>query len=760
MAGRGLLFAITSGLALSTAVCHAQTAPHPPSSGEWPTLVKPAADAPSILLIMTDDVGFGASSTFGGPIATPTFDALAGDGLRYTQMTTTGICSPTRAALLTGRNHNAVNVGNVTDAASSFDGFTSNIPKSAATGARILQDSGYATAMFGKGHITPSWETGPTGPFDRWPTGLGFGHFYGFLGGDTNQWAPALYSDNSPVEAPTDQPDYILDRDLADKAIAWIDRAGGANNGKPQFIYYAPGTAHAPHHAPAEWIAKFRGRFDKGWDAIREETLARQKRLGIVPATTQLAARPNAIPAWSSLSVQQKRVYAREMEVYAAALAYADDQIGRVVDAMRRQANGNLIVVYIQGDNGASAEAGLDGTANEHALLHGLNDSLDQIASREAELGGPTTMNHYSAGWAFAMSTPFPWFKQLSSHFGATRNGVVVNWPDHIRDKGGLRSQFHHIIDVMPTLLDAAGVSAPAQVDGVRQQPMDGVSMRYSFDNKSAPSQRRTQYYSIWDNMGIYHDGWFAASVPEIMPWTFGRDAAKPAHIEGRQWHLYNLGKDFSETTDLAARYPQKLVEMKALFETEAGRNKALPVHRYEGMAGRPNYNAGQTHFVFTGPADRIPEDVAPPLATRSFVLTADVSLAKGQGEGVLLALGGRFGGLSWYLDKGRPNFRYNMMGGVQTTVSADTALLPGDHRIGVELKRRGGANEIGAALTLLVDGKAVAHGDIPATVNLRFTLDESFDVGSDQGTPVAPDRYAAPNLFSGVLKRLTIDVK
>ncbi|NML91740.1 sulfatase-like hydrolase/transferase [Sphingobium sp. TB-6] len=759
MIKHSLLLAAASGLALTAAVSHAQ-ASSPPAAGEWPALVKPAPDAPSILLIMTDDVGFGASSTFGGPVSTPTFDALAMEGLRYTQMTTTGICSPTRAALLTGRNHNAVNVGNVTDAASGFEGFTSDIPKSAATGARLLRDAGYATAMFGKGHITPSWETGPTGPFDRWPTGLGFGHFYGFLGGDTNQWAPALYSDNSPVEAPTDQPGYILDRDLADKAIAWINRADGANNGKPQFIYYAPGTAHAPHHAPPEWIAKFRGRFDRGWDAIRKETLAKQKALGIVPSSTKLAARPDAIPAWSSLTDQQKRVYAHEMEVYAAALAYADDQIGRVIEAMRRQANGNLIVVYVQGDNGGSAEAGIDGTANEHALFHGLNDSLDQIDARRSELGGPTTMNHYSSGWAFAMSTPFPWFKQLSSHFGATRNGVVISWPDHIRDRGGVRPQFHHIIDIMPTLLDVAHVSLPAQVGGVPQQPLDGVSMRYSFDNKSAPSRRNTQYYSIWDNMGIYHDGWFAASMPEIMPWTFGRDAAKPAHIDGRQWQLYNLGKDFSESTDVAARYPQKLAEMKALFEAEAGRYKALPVHRYEGMAGRPNYIAGQTHFVFNGPADRIPEDVAPPLATRSFALSADVRLAQGQGNGTLLALGGRFGGLSWYLKQGRPTFRYNMMGGAQTTVSADTALQPGDHRLGVQLTRRPAAEQAGATLTLLVDGKPAAHGEIPATVNLRFTLDESFDVGSDRGTPVAPDDYAAPNLFDGALRQLSIDVK
>lgn len=727
--------------------------------GAWPQIVRPAADAPSVLLIMTDDVGYGASSTFGGPVETPAFDAVAKEGLRYSTFTTTGICSPTRAALLTGRNHNAVNVGNVTDAASAFDGYTSVIPKSAATGARLLADAGYATGMFGKGHITPLWELGPGGPFDRWPTGLGFQHFYGFLQGDTNQWAPALYENTSPVDPPVGDPNYILDRDLADKAIAWIRTQRAATPDKPFFVYYAPGTSHAPHHAPADWIARYKGRFDEGWDVIRERTLARQKALGIAPRDARLAARPDSIPAWSTLSAEQKRVYAHEMEVYAAALSFADHEIGRVVEEARKEAGGNLMVVYIQGDNGASAEAGLDGTLNEHAAISGINDDLKTIAANLDKMGGPDALNHYSIGWAFAMNTPFPWVKQLASHFGATRNGMAISWPGHVAVPGGVRNQYHHVIDVMPTILEAAKVPLPQTVDGVAQQPFDGVSMAYSFNAPKAPSRRATQYYNIWDNMALYHDGWVAASVPEVMPWKFG-DAAfnAPANIAGRQWQLYDLANDFSEARDVAARNPAKLEELKKLFFEEAGRNKALPIHRYEGRAGRPDYNAGRTHFRYTGPVSRILGDVGPPLAGTSFDIKATVRVDAGATDGTIMAVGGKFGGMALYVRDGRPTFHYNAANLERTTLAAPAPLAPGRHDVALRFDRRKGF-VAPATATLVVDGVDQGSVTIPRSIGFRFTLDESFDVGSDSGTP-ASDAYQTPNRFAGTIESVDVNIR
>lgn len=727
--------------------------------GAWPKLPRPAAEAPSVLLIMTDDVGYGASSTFGGPVETPVFDALAKEGVRYNQFTTTGICSPTRAALLTGRNHHAVNIGTVTDGATAFDGYTSDIPKSAATGVRLLRDAGYATAMFGKGHITPSWEMGPTGPFDRWPTGLGFQYFYGFLGGDTNQWAPALYENTAPVEPPANDPDYILDRDLADKAITWIRTARGSAPNKPFFAYYAPGTAHAPHHAPADWIARYKGRFDEGWDVARERTLARQKAMGIVPRDTKLAPRPASIPAWNTLSAQQKRVYAHEMEVYAAALSFADHEIGRVIEEARRESGGNLMVVYIQGDNGASAEAGLNGTLNEHGVISGINESLQTIDDHLGDMGGPNAMNHYSIGWAYAMNAPFPWVKQIASHFGATRNGAVISWPGHMRDVEAVRPQFHHVTDIMPTILEAAKITPPETVDGVKQQPFDGISMRYTFTQPRAPSARHTQYYNIWDNMAVYHDGWVAASQPLYMPWDFGAaNFTAPPKIEGRKWELYNIAKDFSETVDLAAKYPAKLEEMKGLFFAEAERNKALPIHRFEGRAGRPSYNDGITDFHYSGPVSRLLTEVAPPLAGRSFEMKAEVTVGKDRLDGTLMAIGGRFGGMALYVEGGRPAFTYNLDSRERTTIAAETPLSPGKHRIHVLFDRAQGFIAPAKA-TLVVDDVPAGTIDIPRSLGFRFTLDESFDIGSDTGTSVS-DKYAAPNSFQGTIDSFDVKLK
>jgi arylsulfatase A-like enzyme len=674
--------------------------------------------------------------------------------VRYSRMHTTAICSPTRASLLTGRNHSAVGMGNVTDAATDFEGYTSVIPKSAATVARVLRDAGYATAMFGKSHITPSWEMGPAGPFDRWPTGLGFNYFYGSLGGDTHQFSPTLYRGTTRADPPT-RPDYILDTDLADDAIRWLREQQSAAPGQPFFVYYAPVTAHAPHHAPAEWVARFKGRFDQGWDQVRLDTLQRQVELGVVPAGTRLAERLATVPEWSTLTAQQRKVYARQMEVYAAALAFADHEIGRVVDAAQALVGDELLVVYLQGDNGASAEGGLDGTLNEHGILNGVNASLDVQERRLAETGGPLSYGHFSIGWACAMNTPFPWVKQLASHFGGTRNGMVIRWPGRTANPQVVRTQFAHVIDLAPTILDAAGVAWPATVDGVAQQPVDGVSLRSTFGNPRAPEVRHTQFFNIWDNMAIYDRGWVAASWPESYPWNVRTPS--PTRIAGRRWQLFNVDEDFSQSTDLAAREPAKLAELQALFWQEAGRAKALPIHRYEGAAGRPSNYAGLSSFRFVGTTTRIAEDAAPRLIGRSFVLKADVTVPGRGADGVLLAVGGRFGGMSWHLRDGRPVLHYNFADIERYEIAASHRVAPGARRLEAAFELDPPGGEGGATVTLRVDGSEVARGRVLRTLPFRFSLDESFDVGADTGTPVT-ERYPSPNVFRGTLNTLSLE--
>lgn len=725
----------------------------PPSV--WPALAQPAADAPTILVIMTDDVGFGASSTFGGPVDTEAFDALARRGARFNAMHTTGICSPTRAALLTGRNHNVVNMGNVEDAATGYEGYTGVIPDSTVTVAALLRNAGYATAMFGKGHITPQWETSPAGPFDRWPTGLGFEYFYGFLGGDTNQWAPALYENTRAVEPPRSDPAYILDHDLADHAIGWMRDQTVSAPGKPQFLYYAPGTAHAPHHAPAEWIAKYRGRFDKGWDVAREETLARQKQRGIVPANTQLSMRPAEIPAWDSLSPEQRKVYAREMEVYAGALAYADHEIGRVIDEARRLFGDRLMIVYLQGDNGASAEGGLNGVMNENAALNGVREDFGTLAASLDKLGGPMALNHYSYGWAHAMNAPFPWVKQIASHLGATRNGMVIDWPGHVSHPEQVRGQFHHVVDIAPTVLDAAHVALPATFRGVAQKPLDGISLRYALEDAAAPPRRHTQYFAIWDNMAIYHDGWIAATYPESLPWNV--TTPKLTKVDGRTWELYNIAEDFSESNDLAREQPARLAQMQQLFWATAARNNALPIHRMEGRAGRPSYLAGTTSLTYDQPMARLPEEVAPNLLNRSFTLRADVTIGAGGSTGTLFAQGGRFGGMSWFISDGRLVFAYNLAGVERYRVEGAAPQSSGIHRLEAAFAYDGGRPGSGGTMTLRADGKIIGSGRFARTLPQRMSLDESFDIGSDTGTPVTED-YASPFAFTGRLVRMVVD--
>jgi arylsulfatase len=729
---------------------------------QWPKPIEAPKGAPNVLVILTDDVGFGASSTFGGPIPTPTFEALAKSGLRYNAFHTVGLCSPTRAALLTGRNHHNVAVGTTEEPVTGYEGYTGIIPKSAGTIAEILKQNGYNTAMFGKWHLTPYWEMGQTGPFDHWPTGEGFEHFFGFLSAETDQFHPALWEGTQTVEPPANDPNYILDHDLADHAIGWLREQKALSPDKPFFIYYAPGTSHAPHHAPKEWIAKFKGKFDQGWDKVREETLARQKALGIVPENTQLTARPDIIPAWDSLSPDQKAVYARMMEVYAAALSYSDDQMGRVIEAIRQTGQlDNTLIVFMQGDNGASAEGGPQGLLNDVNFMNGIKEDLGAIKQRMDELGTEKANNHYPVGWAHAMDTPFQYFKQIVSHLGAVRNGMVISWPARIKDEGGMRTQFHHVIDITPTILDAVGIQAPTMLNGVPQKPLDGVSMVYTFDGPNSPSMRRTQYFELVGNRGIYQDGWVAGTEPTGFPWqVLGRP---PFDVDQQKWDLYHLTDDYSEAVNLADKEPQKLHDLQEVFWVEAARNHALPIHdssadMVKGLGIRANPSVARTSFTYYPGMIRIPDSVAPNIRNRSFAVTAEVEIPEGGAEGVLLAHGNRFGGYSLYLLKGKLVFCYDYGDFQWFTVASADAVPAGKHNLGLDFKYDGGFGR-GAAVTLTMDGKPVGQGRVDKTLGNKYSLDASFNVGEATGSTVTDD-YRAPFKFTGTLNQLNVTLK
>jgi arylsulfatase A-like enzyme len=630
------------------------------SKPDFPKAITAPEGAPNVLLIMTDDVGFGAASAFGGPIPTPSLERLAANGLRYNHFHTTALCSPTRAALLTGRNHQSVGMGNITEFATGYPGYTSIIPKSAGTIGNILVDNGYNTSWFGKHHLVPEWMQGPGGPFNQWAGGLGFEYFYGFLGGDTDQWHPALFENTTPVLPPFDDPNYILIHDLADRAITWIRTQHAAAPNKPFFLYFAPGNSHAPHHAPKDWIAKFKGQFDQGWDKVREETLARQIQAGIVPAGTQLTPRPKEIPAWESLSDDQRRVYARMMEVYAAATAQADHEIGRVIDALQESGQlDNTLVIYIEGDNGASAEGTMQGTTNEVSAQF-APESIEFLVSMIDELGSDRTYNHYPIGWAHAMDAPFQWTKQVASHFGGTRNGLAVMWPKRIKTGGEIRSQFHHVIDIAPTVLAAAGIEAPLLLNGTQQKPLEGVSMVYTFDDAKAPTQHTTQYFEMTANRAIYHDSWIASTTPARLPWETIGAAPDP---DDYQWELYNLADDFSQAKNVAKDNPEKLRDLQALFLIEAAKFSVLPLDSSFAdrmdPSTRPNLLRGQTEFTYYPGMIRIPEANSPGVHNKSFRITADVEVPQGGADGVLATQGGRFGGWSLLVLDGKPMFAY-----------------------------------------------------------------------------------------------------
>jgi arylsulfatase len=735
------------------------------SKPDFPKGIEAPKDAPNVLLILTDDVGFGASSTFGGPIQTPNFQRLADSGLRYNMFHTTALCSPTRAALITGRNHHSVASGVITEMATGYPGYNSLVPKSAGSVGEVLKESGYNTSWYGKMHNVPDWMSSQAGPFDLWPTGLGFEYFYGFIGGDSDQWHPALYENTTPIEPYLGKTDYILDHDLADQAIKHMRMQHALAPTKPWFVYYATGTAHAPHHAPKEWIAKYTGQFDQGWDKEREETLARQIKLGVVPAGTALTKRPEEIPAWDSLSADQRRLYAHMMEVYAGALSYADNQIGRVLDEVEESGQrDNTLIFFIMGDNGASAEGSLQGTTNEVATAgNGVKEDLPFLLSQIDNLGGPLTYNHYPVGWAHAMDSPMQWTKQVASHFGGTRNGMVISWPARIKDKGGLRSQFCHVIDIVPTIYEAAGITPPDVLDGVKQKPIDGTSLVYTFDQPKAPTRHPSQYFELVGNRAMYKDGWMASTTPLRLPWITAAGVAEP-NPDDFKWELYNINEDFSQAHNLADKYPEKLKELQAAFDVEAKKYNVYPLDSSFASrvdpAIRPSLTTGRDEFIYYPGMIRIPEGSAPNFKNKSWTLAADVTIPQGGASGVLATIGGRFGGFALWLDDSKPQFAYALSNqpAHKFRVSSDQALSPGNHVVRLAFKYAGGGLGKGATATLFVDEKQVAEGQIPVTIAARFSLDETFDVGEDTGTPVVED-YAAkmPYQFTGTLKKLAV---
>jgi arylsulfatase len=733
------------------------------SKPAFPLQATAPKDAPNVLLVMLDDVGFGAASTFGGPVNTPTLEAIAQRGLRYNRFHTTAMCSPTRAALLSGRNHHSAHTGQIMEMAAGFPGYDSLLGKDTAGIGELLRQNGWSTAWFGKDHNVPDWESSAAGPFDRWPTGLGFEKFYGFIGGDMNQWRPTLYDGTQPIEPYVGKPDYNLDYDLADQTISYLRLQHAMAPNKPFFVYYVPGATHAPHHPRKQWADKYKGKFDAGWDALREQSLARQKQLGVVPAETQLTQRPESIPAWASLSADQKKLGARMMEIYAGYLEQTDYNVGRVVKAIDELGlTDNTLVLYIVGDNGASAEGQLEGTSNLEGAMNGVNPTTAQMLPQIDQLGTWKTYNHFPVGWAHAMDTPFQWTKQIASHLGGTRNGMVMSWPRRIKERGGLRSQWHHVIDVLPTVLEATGVKAPTSVNGVKQRPLEGSSMAYTFDAAGAPSRHRTQYFELFGNRAIYHEGWMASTTPAGPPWS--RDVPTLDVIDGYQWELYDLEKDFSQSQNLAAQQPAKLSQLKKLFYAEAAKRGVLPLDNDRVMrlnpTNRPSLTEGRTSFTYYAGAKRIPEGVAPDIKNKSWSLSAMVDVPKTGAEGVIATLGGLFDGWALYLDKGKPVFHYNVANAVHSEIAAPQALGAGKHKLVFDFKYDGGGIGKGGTGSLSVDGKQVASGRIEHTVAVRFTMSvETLDIGEDTGTPVNM-KYDVPFRFTGAIESVTIDLK
>ena len=720
--------------------------------------VKAPANAPNVLLVMIDDMGFGMSSAFGGPIHMPTAERLGNEGLRYNHFHTTALCSPTRAALLSGRNHHMNNMGSVTEIATGFPGNTGQRPDNVAPLAEMLRLNGYSTGFFGKNHETAAWEVSPSGPTDRWPTRSGFDKFYGFIGGETNQWAPMLYDGLTQVELRKD-PNYHFMTDMTNQAIHWMRYQKSLTPDKPFFLYFAPGATHAPHHVPKDWIAMYKGKFDGGWDVFREETLARQIKLGVVPEGTKLAPKPEAIKDWDKLSDDEKKLFSRQMEIYAGFGEYADTEIGRLIQALEQTGQmDNTLIFYLVGDNGTSPEGGMNGVFNEMSYFNGIHEPIQDVLKHYDELGGPLSYPHMASGWAVAGDTPFTWTKQVASSFGGTRNGMVVHWPKGISAKGEVRTQFHHVIDIAPTVLEAAGLPEPKSVNGTKQAPIEGVSMVYTFKDAKAKSRHPVQYFEIMGNRAIYADGWFAGTI-HMAPWEM-----KPrATLLEDKWELYDTRSDFSLVNDVAAKNPAKLKELQHLFLKEAIKNHVLPiddrkVERFNvALAGRPDLMAGRTSLTVYEGMTGMSENAFINTKNRSHTITADVEVPEGGANGVILAQAGRFGGWSLYMKDGKPVYTYNFLGLQRFNVAATQPLPAGKATIRYEFASDGPGMGKGGTGIILVNNQKVAEGRIEHTQCCVFSGDEGTDVGRDDGTPVTEDYKEDDNKFKGSIHQVTI---
>jgi arylsulfatase A-like enzyme len=720
--------------------------------------VKAPKGAPNVVIVLIDDMGFGVPDSFGGPIPMPTLDKLAKNGLRYNRFHTTALCAPTRMALLTGYNHHSNNMGVITELASTFPGYTAVRPQTITPMAEVLRQNGYNTAQFGKCHEVPPWEISNSGPQDRWPTRSGFEKFYGFLGGETNQWAPLIYDGVTMVEPP-DDPDYHFTTDMTNQAISWVRLQQALTPDKPFFIYYAPGATHAPHHVPKEWIDEYKGKFDEGWDKLREETIARQKRLGIIPENTQLAPKPKDIKDWESLTADEKKLFARQMEVYAGFAAHTDHEIGRLVSTIEGLGVlDNTMIIYIAGDNGSSAEGQMNGMYSEMTYFNQVPETVPEMLKHYDDWGSESTYPHFSAGWAVALDAPFTWTKQVASDFGGTRNPMVIHWPAGIKVKGEIRSQFGHVIDIAPTIYEVSGIPAPRMVNNIEQDPIEGTSLAYTFNEAGASEQHTVQYFEMFGNRGIYQDGWLARTIHKA-PWM-----AEPYHtLQEDQWALYNTREDFSLSTDMAAQNTDRLKALQDLFMQEAEKYHVLPIddRTFERMSakamGRPMIMEGRNTMTLGEGMKGLGTDIFIDLRNTAYTMTADVEVGTG-GNGVIVCQGGRFGGLSFYMKDGKLAFSYNFLGLESTHIMSSQALRPGKYSIVYDFKYDGGGPGKGGTGTIMVNGSKMAEGRIPRTQPGIFSVDDLADVGVDDGTWVAD--YGTSSKFNGRINKVTIEQK
>ncbi|WP_404360984.1 arylsulfatase [Methylotuvimicrobium sp. KM1] len=723
--------------------------------------VKPPEGAPNVLLVLIDDLGFAGASSFGGPVGTPTFDQIANEGLKYNNFHTTAVCSPTRAALKSGRNHHVNNMGAIIETGTAFPGNTGQIPNEVAPLAEMLRLNGYSTGAFGKWHELAAWEASISGPFDRWPTRQGFDKFYGFLGGETNQWAPFIYDGVHQVELP-DDPNYHFLTDMTDQAVAWIKYQNALTPDKPFFTYYAPGAVHAPHHVPQEWIARWKGKFDQGWDKLREEILARQIASGIVPEGTELAPKPEAIPDWETLSDDEKRLFTRQAEVFAAFVEMTDHEIGRVIKAIEETGQSdNTLVIFVYGDNGTSAEGGRNGMFSEMTYFNSVQETVPDMLKFLDKWGGPETYPHMAAGWAVAFDTPYQWTKQVASDHGGTKVSMAIRWPKGIKSKGGLRTQFHHVIDVAPTILEAAGLPEPKVVNGVPQRPMDGVSMVYSFDDANAKDRHVSQYFEMFGNRAMYHDGWFARTIHRA-PWE--REPRRP--LVEDIWELYNTRSDFSLVSDLAQAHPDKLAELQKLFIAEAEKNHALPIddrvlERVNAeLVGRPDLMGGRTSMTLAEGMTGMSENVFLNIKNKSKTIIANIEVPQSGANGAILVQGGRFGGWALYVKDGVPAYDYNFLGLQRFTIASNQKLKPGKSTIRFEFAYDGGGLGKGGLGTLFVNDEKVGEGRIERTQPMIFSADETADVGIDLATPVVETIGSeAKSRFTGHIPKVMVQV-